>query len=327
MRNEITAIAYRRTREGIVFDLTLEPLESALIVFRRDKRDRPMRIAEGGTPSRTIPVVRRKAKTQAAAKPEGKWIELDGCSWVWYPEGEPAVSAPPGTVCFRRLLALPTDAKIRSARFVVTADNRFELFVNGKSVGKSVGGDAWRNPLTLDLTGHLRPGVNVLAIAAENQSDRPNPAGLIGRYVIELGDGVSVRGCIDRTWKASKAESEGWLGRDFDDSGWLAAREIARFGDPPWGYLQGTWSPVKADPFFGVCTLPEGLDLAKYRAYLEMDGLTESSASVRVNGTHAGGIIGRPFRVNIGQRLRAGVNQIEIEPCAPRTAHIALYEK
>jgi hypothetical protein len=86
-----------------------------------------------------------------------------------------------------------------------------------------------------------------------------------------------------------------------------------------------TLSPVRADPFVGRVDVPGDLDLARSRAVLEMDELTpEAAARVTVNGTYAGGFIGRPFRLDVTRLLRAGSNEIRIEPFAPRSARLAI---
>ena len=47
----------------------------------------------------------------------------------------------------------------------MTADNSFELWVNGRKAGR---GDNFHVASVLDVKQMLRPGANVLAVAAEN---------------------------------------------------------------------------------------------------------------------------------------------------------------
>ena len=112
-------------------------------------------------------------------------------------------------------------------------------------------------------------------------------------------------------------------------SNWVAALEVANVGDRPWGPVnsrQVTLSPVlAADPFCGRFSLPPSVAPAKCRVCLEMDGLPDDSAAIRVNGVFAGGVIGRPLRLDITHWLRAGENTLVIEPLAPKSAHIILY--
>jgi len=87
-----------------------------------------------------------------------------------------------------------------------------------------------------------------------------------------------------------------------------------------------TLGPVKAaDPFLGHATIPADLDLAHCRVYLEMDDLPDDSAAVKVNGASAGGVIGKPSRLDISSRVKAGQNTFEIEPLAPKAARIVFY--
>jgi len=54
---------------------------------------------------------------------------------------------------------------------------------------------------------------------------------------------------------------------------------------------------------------------------LELDNLSpEAAARVTVNGQYAGGLIGRPFRLEVTRLLRTGPNTIRIEPFAPGNA-------
>ena len=87
-----------------------------------------------------------------------------------------------------------------------------------------------------------------------------------------------------------------------------------------------TLSPVKAaDPFRGRVTIPADVDLAHCRVYLEMDELPDDAAAVTVNGVAAGGVIGKPSRLDITRRVKAGENTIVIEPLAPKAARIVFY--
>ena len=87
-----------------------------------------------------------------------------------------------------------------------------------------------------------------------------------------------------------------------------------------------TLSPVKAaDPFRSRVTLPADVDLTKCRVYLQMDDLPDNSAAVTVNGVKAGGLIGRPTRLNIMAHLKPGENTILIEPLAPKAARLIFY--
>jgi hypothetical protein len=87
-----------------------------------------------------------------------------------------------------------------------------------------------------------------------------------------------------------------------------------------------TLSPVKAaDPFCGRVTIPADVDLSHCRVFLEMEDLPDNSAAVKVNGQPAGGVIGRPTRLDISPLVKPGENSVLIEPLAPKSAKIVFY--
>jgi alpha-L-rhamnosidase len=82
---------------------------------------------------------------------------------------------------------------------VISADDQFTLWVNGREAGNSGGqADAWREPVIVDLTRHLVPGDNVVAVEARNTG---GPAGLIARVVVDLAGRESVVVATDGQWK------------------------------------------------------------------------------------------------------------------------------
>jgi hypothetical protein len=330
MRNEISAVNYRRIDSNTVeIDMVLEPLESVLLVFQNKRRALPLRTADNPPKSGKAIELVREATPQTAKMMTSPW---DACSWVWYPEGNPAVDALSGHVYFRGSVTLPSDQTVKAARFVLSADNEFSLWVNGQESGSRTGqAEAWRTPETIDIASKLKPGVNHFAILGGNLPGVKggNPAGLIGHYVIEFETGKPVVGQIDTSWKSMNREVSGWLGTDFDDSGWPAAMLVARHGEKPWGRLdEMTLSPAKADPYLGRCQIPSGFDPTKERIFLEVEGLApEAAASVKVNGAFAGGFIGRPLRLDVTRLLQKGSNTILIEPFAPQVVRLVVYKE
>ena len=257
-------------------------------------------------------------------------LALKGCSWTWYPEGDPAQAAPPGTRYFRKQITIPAGAKIRKAAFAGTADNSFTLLVNGQPAGQSDdSAEGWRNLVELDLTASLHPGLNQLAIAAVNGGEKPNPAGLIGCLTVELESGAPLTERVSQTWKTSNAKTDHWAEAGFDDSAWVAAREVVSFGGSPWSTLAGqvTLGPVPADPFLGHCDLASA-DLNGSRVYLELGSLApETAARVTVNGNNAGGFIGKPARLDVSLFLKPGANTLRIDPFAPNSVRLVAYPK
>jgi hypothetical protein len=96
--------------------------------------------------------------------------QFSAARWIWRAEGNPAVSAPPGTRYFRRVLNIEAGSAIASARLAMTADNTFQCWVNGQSVGT---GDDWKQIYSMDLTRLIKPGANLLAVAVRSAARVP----------------------------------------------------------------------------------------------------------------------------------------------------------
>jgi alpha-L-rhamnosidase len=206
-------------------------------------------------------------------------LTFEGCRWVWYPEGEPQNSAPIGTRFFRRNIDLPP-AKIKLARFKLAMDNEGTLFVNGQEVQKFSG---WTPPYTLDVTEKLKAGINCLSISAENQGDKPNPAGLAGKLLIEFENGDAVAILIDHFWKVSNTGQEGWRGPDFDDSAWADAKEMVEVGAGPWGQIEKQDLVLPPPPYLrNTFTINKPIERAT--VYASALGLYE----LHINGQRAG---------------------------------------
>jgi putative heme-binding domain-containing protein len=168
--------------------------------------------------------------------------------WIWFPEGDPAVVAPKGTVYFRKAFTInrPIQQPVDEAILDITADNEFTVWVNDVLVGK---GKEWKQVLSFDVKKHLVHGKNVIAVEAVNTD---GPAGLLVRLGY-LPNGMSKIGLFsDGTWKTSKTAGGGWQKVDFDDGKWQAVKVLGPYGMKPWGQL--TWQGGGDDRF----TVPEG---------------------------------------------------------------------
>jgi alpha-L-rhamnosidase len=181
----------------------------------------------------------------AAKEDKSDVLSIDKCSWVWFPEGEPEKSAPIGTRFFRHKVNIADIAaesavkgKVKRASFRLLADNEATVFVNGREAGKVAG---WSPGQVLDITDKLTGGINTLSIAAANEGDNPNPAGLAGKLVIEFEEAKTRAIPIDHSWKTSNSEQENWKSADFNDSSWVYAKETV--------YVQRSTSNVQRSTF------------------------------------------------------------------------------
>ncbi len=162
-------------------------------------------------------------------------MSFEGAKWIWSSSslGEDGRSYPAEVRFFRAALTLPQGTQVTSAELIVTCDNMFVLFLNGKLAGESeASNNCWGNPRWFDVAGMLVPGRNVIAVEAVNTL--PGPAGLIAKLVVRLGDGRQAVRVTDASWKFSDEEVANWHRADFDDKVWADAYVVADFGAMPW---------------------------------------------------------------------------------------------
>jgi alpha-L-rhamnosidase len=205
---------------------------------------------------------------------------LDGATWIWYPEGDPAVQAPAGTRYFRRQITIPDGKRVVRAHLLLTADNQFTASLNGARVAASDGTtNAWQQAVSADLTPVLNAGRNTLSVAATNATI--SPAGLIGALDIDFADGTNMTVRTDGDWKTADKEATGWADPTFDDSGWPAALPLKPYGQSPWG--RSVELPRPPDPLLRT-TFPVTKQVRQARVYMVGLGYHE----LRLNGRKVG---------------------------------------
>jgi hypothetical protein len=194
------------------------------------------------------------ALAEGPPKPALAGPPLQKAKWLWSSPGA-REAAPPQTIYLRRVWML--DARPARGIATFTADNSFELFINGKSVGKS---DNWNAPLQIDVTEALAAGKNVIGLKAANGGTSPNPAGAIGEIVALSADGKpAATFSTDDAWVVSETAAEEWLKADFDASSWKSAAVLGDAGVAPWNVaaivergLAGPASAAQLPPGFRV---------------------------------------------------------------------------
>lgn len=173
-----------------------------------------------------------KAVFNPAAAGEIK-LPHNKAKWVWSTPGAQK-SAAPGIVYFRKTFDLDD---VSSGEVLLTADNRFVLYVNGKRVAS---GEEWSRPVAVDLRGYLvSNATNVIAIEAENTLSNPNPAGLFvsGKITHRKASGAgspAIELASDKTWAWSDKPAAGWQTEKFDASAWQAVAELGGTNIAPW---------------------------------------------------------------------------------------------
>jgi hypothetical protein len=217
----------------------------------------------------------------AAANSSG--FNLTGCNWIWYPEGNPAQSAPVGTRYFRKTFSVRSDATLVGATLLLTADNSYMAYVNGSQIGQGLD---YTVATPYAVATQLVPGNNTIAIAASNSGSGGNPAGLIGLLVLSYSDGTQTGIQMDVTWKASKTLQTNWQFPGFNDSSWTNALVLGSYGISPWG--TGVTVQTALPIFRRQFTVNPGLQ----RALIYICGLGQYELSA--NGTKVGNTLLAP---------------------------------
>lgn len=144
--------------------------------------------------------------------------------WLWFPE--PKIQ-PNSTRYFRFTFTLPAAA--RKANLLIAADDGYEAFVNGRSVG----GGGWEWAKQVEISRLLNPGRNVIAVRVSNAIQ---PAGLIMRLEVTTADGKRLRFLSDtsKAWRSYDKEEAGWQEPDFSDSHWPGCVATGDALSDPW---------------------------------------------------------------------------------------------
>jgi putative heme-binding domain-containing protein len=156
--------------------------------------------------------------TPIATASEAKWI------WETSADKEQTVAA--GTVAyFRKQINLKVAA---TGKVEITADDSFELFINGQSV--DTGSSSSRDLKSIDISQYLVVGKNIVAIKVENKQG--DTAGLAARVAVKPeGSDQWFNFNSDATWRVTTQSSPMWQTVVFNDRLWGVAAEIGTLGD------------------------------------------------------------------------------------------------
>lgn len=149
-------------------------------------------------------------------------------SWIW------ASKVFDGQTCqFWHGFEIPDSSSVTNARLVVTADDEFTLYLDGRELGRGVD---WRELFAFDLSQLLKPGKHVLAVRAFNSSFY---AGMIFHMQVRLTDGRVVEVKSDQSWRIVPNSVKRWETRTRAADDWPAATVESPLGGGPWSAL--TW--------------------------------------------------------------------------------------
>ena len=128
-----------------------------------------------------------------------------------------------------RAFEIPRTAVVVKARLRIAADNSYELFLDGRKLGR---GSFWRDLMEYDLTALLlKPGTHVLAVEAYNDFDA---AGVLAGLHLELADGKVLEVASDASWRIVPNNRNGWEKMTQASKDWPPASVIQALGGGPW---------------------------------------------------------------------------------------------
>jgi len=207
--------------------------------------------------------------------------------WIWHPtekgDGQ--------RVLLRKAFELPNGA-ISKAQVRCTADDRFTLWVNGTQVGE---GDSWGTTYDFDVTTLLRPGSNLIAVAAANVG---GPCGFRLAARVDIAGAQPVWLLSDGTWRTEARQVNNWTALELDDAGWPQAQVLGDWGAEPWGTGGPAGEPLRAMMARHEFTLTA----PAWKARVHVCGL--GAYELRINGLKVGEDRLTPGWTEFGSRVQ-----------------------
>jgi putative heme-binding domain-containing protein len=156
----------------------------------------------------------------------GRGLGAQEAQWIWSPE-HPRGQAQAGDCFFRKTLML---GAIEQATVTVTADDKYDLFINGRQIGS---GKSIRQMEQYDIAQFLARGRNVIAFRVTNLA--PGPAALAARVFVKPVNAPWQNYSTDATWRTSIEDIRSWQVPTFDDNRWKPAQMYGLLGETaPW---------------------------------------------------------------------------------------------
>lgn len=164
--------------------------------------------------------------------------------WIWAAAENDSAAGPGGStnapagesIVMRKIV--PLEAAVVGGGAVVTCDNEFTLFINGREIDR---GNNWQEPRGIPLNGLLNKGDNQIVVVAVNGGSEPNPAGFFfeSQMVLANGDRLSVS----------------------SDDSWQFSRAVPNIREGRLGKIAGDWEPVRV-----LSAIPAWTDAVNSRA-------------------------------------------------------------
>ncbi|MBL4702251.1 MAG: hypothetical protein JKX85_13435, partial [Phycisphaeraceae bacterium] len=146
-------------------------------------------------------------------------------NWIWYPGKS---QTPYSQALFRRDFVL--SAKVKSANLLITADDQYICYVNGKEVGKT--GIGWSQADLYNVTSLLHEGTNTLAVIANDSGSAP--CGLLAELSGTTVNGEVISIISDASWHCAETTVPSWTENSFNADVWPAVEVLGPYGSGVW---------------------------------------------------------------------------------------------
>ncbi|MGD0898715.1 MAG: HEAT repeat domain-containing protein [Thermoguttaceae bacterium] len=173
------------------------------------------------------PVAKPAAKPAKEPAEAAKPVSLAKASWIWSKLTDDHCQ-------LRTTLTLP-DAP-SAATISITADNDYELFINGTPVSSDIGFVAkhWSSVESYNVKSQFARGLNVIGVRGAGMG---GVRGVIAAVRIEIPNQPVIELATDPKWRAAtKGDPKEYSHPEFVEGfDWRAATVVSAWGPPPWG--------------------------------------------------------------------------------------------
>lgn len=161
---------------------------------------------------------------------------LEMAQWIWSFDGAVNTPAATGTRFFFRTFQVDSGRKVRLAEITMTANDSFELYVNGRAAGGAQKPKLW----TKDVTHLLRNNENMLSVTARNGASPLPRGGLAGVLSVYFVDGGTMALYTDSQWHTSQTE----------EGVFVAATQYGAAGASPWNLDDSAFAAYETYPLY-----------------------------------------------------------------------------
>jgi alpha-L-rhamnosidase len=273
--------------------------------------------SEWSRPARWLTGVMRPADWKAAwigpARSTRPDYDLTGAQWIWNGFAGTLAESDAGNSFYYAAFDAPPDVAQRPMIMALTADDEYEVHINGELAAKCWGHfNEWRWMRFIAVARHLRPGRNVIAVRVLNKER--GPTGLL--MVIRDERDSLLR--TDGSWRAVRNNGKEWFRPEAGAAEGLKPVRIAGpVGCAPWGEIVRRFEIASPafEKSFSIADKPVE------RAILHITGLGFYEASL--NGRRIGSKVLDPNPTRYDKRvlystydltgeIRSGENRMEV---------------